>query len=133
MGRGSPSQELSTDREGFRLDDGSGETTRVPASQHSYVAKGMVPVARGPEGKPGATGKLLFRNLNLTATVVRTRGSKAKITDGEGLSSTQPGTEGTQEMNQKGTKKDSHSCLGGTGLAALQPEMLSQFGDFFQL
>lgn len=64
--------------------------------------KGVLPVARGTHsgvegGKQGATGKLLFRNLNFTVTVVRTGGSRAEITAGADLHSTQPGTEGTQE------------------------------------
>lgn len=67
-------------------------------------------MARGPDngvegGKQGATGKLLFRNFNFTARVVGAGVSRAEITGGAALHSTQPDTEGTQEMNQKKTKR----------------------------
>lgn len=65
---------------------------------------------------------------------MRMGGGRAEIRGGAGLHSTQPGAEGTKEMLLK-SEKDSQSRLSGTGtgLAALQPRVLSQFGDFFQL
>lgn len=112
----------------------------MPASQHSCVATGVVPGTRGPDngvkvGKQGVTRELVFRNFNLTATVVRMGGSRAETTWGAGLHSTQPDTVGTQEMRPKETKRILRTALsgGGTGLAASQPGMRSQFGDFFQL
>lgn len=75
------------DGDGFWLDGGSGEdwagTPRgrdLSACQPEQLCgRGVLPVARGPDnrmegGKQGATGKLLFRNLNFTATVVRQQG-----------------------------------------------------------
>lgn len=81
----------------------------MPASQSSCVAEGVLPLARGPDngvegGKQGATGKLLFRNVNFTATGVRAGGSRAEITGEAALHSTQPGTERTQEVSEKETK-----------------------------
>lgn len=89
----------------------------MPASQRSCVAETVLPVARGPDngvegGKQGATGKLLFRNLNFTATVVsegvrqqgrdhRTSGSAPHPTWHRGNSGDEP------EENEK----ESPSCL----------------------
>lgn len=112
---------------GFQAGCGS----REAASQHSCVVKGW---CQWPEGKQGATGKLLFRNLNLTATMLRTR-QQGK--DHRGTRSAQHPTRRREDLGDEpeGNEKCSQSCLslGGTGLAASQSEMLSQFGDFFQL